>query len=110
MDTILVLETIVGSLVEATLITIKAGHHHLCLLIFLHVLLHLWDSMITIVTVTVTVTAPLQLPALLAAQTETAATPTRRRRWIAYLGGILAHRGERLVRQARRSRATLAAA
>ena len=54
MDTILALEMIVGSLVEATIITIKADHH--CLLIFLRVLLHLWDSVITIVTVTVTVT------------------------------------------------------
>ena len=38
-DTILALETIVGSLVETTIITIKADHH--CLLIFLRVLLHL---------------------------------------------------------------------
>ena len=54
MDTILVLETIVGSLVEATIITIKADHHHhRCLLIFLHGLLHLWEPVITIVTVTV---------------------------------------------------------
>ena len=56
MDTILVLDTIVGNLVEVTIITIKADHHHRCLLIFLHVRLHLWDSVITIVTVTVTVT------------------------------------------------------
>ena len=54
MDTILVLEMIVGSLVEATII--KADHHHLrFLLISLHVLLHLWEPVITIVTVTVTV-------------------------------------------------------
>ena len=51
MDTILVLGTIAGSLVEAT--TIKADHLHSCLLIFLHVLLHLWEPVITIVIVTV---------------------------------------------------------
>lgn len=57
MDTILVLETIAGSLVEATIITIKPVHHYRCLLTFLHVLLHLWDSepVITIVIVTVIV-------------------------------------------------------
>ena len=49
MDTILVLEMIVGSLVEATVITIKADHHRRCLLIFLHVHLHLWEPVITIV-------------------------------------------------------------
>ena len=53
MDTILVLETIVGSLVEATITIIKADHHYRCLLIFLHVLLHLWEPVITIVIVTV---------------------------------------------------------
>ena len=48
---IMVLETIVGSLVEATItiITIKADHHLRCLLIFLRVLLHLWEPVITIV-------------------------------------------------------------
>jgi len=56
MDTILVLETIVGSLVEATIITIKADHHHRYLLIFLNVLLHLWEPVIAIVIVIVTVT------------------------------------------------------
>jgi hypothetical protein len=57
MDTILVLETIVGNLAEATIITIitikadQADLHYRCLLIFLHVLLHLWEPvLITIVT------------------------------------------------------------
>ena len=55
MDTILVLETIVGSLVEAIIITIKADHpHHRCLLIFLHVLLHLWVRVKTIAIVIAT--------------------------------------------------------
>ena len=52
MDTILVLETIVGSLVEATTIIIKADlplYH--CLRICLPVLLHLWGLVITIVIV-----------------------------------------------------------
>ena len=58
MDTILVLETIVGSLAEfKIIITIKADQADLHrLLIFLHVLLHLWEPvLITIVTVIVTV-------------------------------------------------------
>jgi len=58
MDTILVLETIVGNHVEDIIIitTIKADHHHHpCLLIFLLVLLHLWEPVITIVIVIVTV-------------------------------------------------------
>ena len=54
-EDIMVLETIVGSLVEATIITIKADHRHRYLLIYLHVLLHPWEPMIMIVTVTVTV-------------------------------------------------------
>ena len=55
MDTILVLETIAGSLVEAIISTIKADHYYRYLLIFLHVLLHLWEPVITIVIVSMSV-------------------------------------------------------
>jgi hypothetical protein len=50
MDIILVLEIIVGSPAEATIIIIKADLHS-CLPIFLHVLLHLWEPVIMIVIV-----------------------------------------------------------
>lgn len=55
MDTILVLETIVGE--TTIIIIIKVDHHHhSCLLIFLHVLLHLWVRVKTIVIVIVIAT------------------------------------------------------
>ena len=53
---ILVLETIVGSLVEATIIiiTIKADHRHSCLLIFLNVLSRLWEQVIIMIVIDIT--------------------------------------------------------
>lgn len=53
MDIILVPETIVGSLVEATTTAIKVDRYH-CLLISHHVLLHLWEPKIMIVIMGIT--------------------------------------------------------
>ena len=54
MDTILVLETIVGETTIIIIIIKVDHHHHSCLLIFLHVLLHLWVRVKTIVIVIAT--------------------------------------------------------